>query len=459
MDQPLMSSSDDDSRPASISGLGLLLAREDAPLNPQAAGAILSFTSRSQWSPVMAPDTGLLIPSDSDTDSEEPPFLHNRIGANEVEYYIGSGSKFTYGHLAKEVRKQAWLSAPLAADLVMTHSLTLVSLAWAAQLGTLPLAVAALGAACYTMLGRLIISGICGALDTQAAQAFGGGDMDALPTITQRAVLFSLLHCAPITGVLIAAPSIMQRVGVEPVLCTLVFPYICILIPRLWIEALNRPLYGCLLAQRIALPQMCITALVITLHVFLCYELIFGMELGLSGAALATTISSCINFILTLVFVLSRGLQARTWGRPSTAALKGWRRFARLAYASCAMKVLEAWSAGVTILLAALLPQPERSVASITVASDLYTVLSMPFLAGGMAACVRVGAALGAGQASGAQLAARASLLAVPALWLLLAVLLLEPHSQSLVLWLFTKVAPRRQRGTPVQQHILQGTN
>lgn len=44
-----------------------------------------------------------------------------------------------------------------------------------------------------------------------AVQAFGGGDMDALPTITQRAVLFSLLHCAPITGVLIAAPSIMQR--------------------------------------------------------------------------------------------------------------------------------------------------------------------------------------------------------------------------------------------------------
>ncbi len=53
------------------------------------------------------------------------------------------------------------------------------------------------------------------------------------------------------------------------------------------------------------------------------------------------------------------------------------------------MRVLEAWSAGVMILLAALLPHPEISVASITVASDLYSVLSMPFLAGGMAACVR----------------------------------------------------------------------
>lgn len=50
MEAALTSSSDDDSRPASIGGLGLLLAREDAPLiNPQ---AMLSFTSRNQWSPV-----------------------------------------------------------------------------------------------------------------------------------------------------------------------------------------------------------------------------------------------------------------------------------------------------------------------------------------------------------------------------------------------------------------------
>lgn len=41
-----------------------------------------------------------------------------------------------------------------------------------AQLGTQPLAAAALAAASYTMLGRLIISGLCGALDTQAAQVW-----------------------------------------------------------------------------------------------------------------------------------------------------------------------------------------------------------------------------------------------------------------------------------------------
>lgn len=116
-------------------------------------------------------------------------------------------------------------------------------------------------------------------------------------------------------------------------------------------------------------------------------------------------------------------------------AMQDWRRFSKLAWASCAMKILEAWCAGITILLAGLLPGPEVppgslsdcdqlcggiqrrfcsssdwqgncelltwcremstlwrlqvAVASLTVASDLYTVLSMAFLAGGMAACAR----------------------------------------------------------------------
>jgi hypothetical protein len=39
--------------------------------------------------------------------------------------------------------------------------------------------------------------------------------------------------------------------------------------------------------------------------------------------------------------------------------VQDWQPFAQLAWASCAMKILEAWSAGITILLAGLLPNPE----------------------------------------------------------------------------------------------------
>lgn len=71
-------------------------------------------------------------------------------------------------------------------------------------------------------------------------QAYGAGDVESLPVVLQRAVYFSLLHCAPLTGLLFSVPTLLAAVGVEPLLCTMARPYLYILIPRLWIEAFNR---------------------------------------------------------------------------------------------------------------------------------------------------------------------------------------------------------------------------
>ena len=69
------------------------------------------------------------------------------------------------------MRAQARLAGPLGADLVLTHSLTLVALAFVAQHGTEPLAIVALGTTLYDLAGRLVLGGLCNALDTAAAQA------------------------------------------------------------------------------------------------------------------------------------------------------------------------------------------------------------------------------------------------------------------------------------------------
>ena len=71
----------------------------------------------------------------------------------------------------QEMRTQARLAGPLGADLVLTHSLTLVALAFVARLGMAPLAIVALGTTVYELAGRLVLGGLCNALDTAAAQA------------------------------------------------------------------------------------------------------------------------------------------------------------------------------------------------------------------------------------------------------------------------------------------------
>ncbi len=72
---------------------------------------------------------------------------------------------------AQEMRTQARLAGPLGADLVLTHSLTLVALAFVARLGMAPLAIVVLGTTVYELAGRLVLGGLCNALDTVAAQA------------------------------------------------------------------------------------------------------------------------------------------------------------------------------------------------------------------------------------------------------------------------------------------------
>ena len=68
------------------------------------------------------------------------------------------------------MRTQARLAGPLGADLVLTHLLTLVALAFVARLGMQPLAIVALGTTVYELAGRLVLGGLCNALDTVAAQ-------------------------------------------------------------------------------------------------------------------------------------------------------------------------------------------------------------------------------------------------------------------------------------------------
>jgi hypothetical protein len=72
-----------------------------------------------------------------------------------------------------------------------------------------------------------------------------------------------------------------------------------------------RPVYGCLLAQRIAAPQMGITFIVTALHMGICYLLIYQAQVGcaLSTLKKAATTSSHQSIVdLTLSRVLATEL-------------------------------------------------------------------------------------------------------------------------------------------------------
>ena len=72
-----------------------------------------------------------------------------------------------------------------------------------------------------------------------------------------------------------------------------------------------RPVYGCLLAQRIAAPQMGITFIVTALHMGICYLLIYQAQVGcaLSTIKKPARTPSHRSFVdLTLSLVLTTEL-------------------------------------------------------------------------------------------------------------------------------------------------------
>lgn len=141
---------------------------------------------------------------------------------------------------AQEVVAQARVWAPLALNLALNYSLAIINLSFLGHLGTRQLAAASLGVTLSGMSGKLVLMGLCGALDTLASQAAGAGNTAALGVIFQRTVLFLLPHCAAISGLLLALPDLLQRLGQPPELCAEVGRFLLALLPFIWLEAVNR---------------------------------------------------------------------------------------------------------------------------------------------------------------------------------------------------------------------------
>eukprot|EP00198_Chlamydomonas_reinhardtii_P003377 XP_001692713.1 integral membrane protein [Chlamydomonas reinhardtii] len=298
---------------------------------------------------------------------------------------------------------QASLAWPLVLNLLAAYSTSIISFSFVGHLGTLELAGAALGNSFVGITARYVLQGLCGALDTQAAQAYGAGNYAALGPIFRRTLLFLWLHCLPMTALMLAAPALLRLLSRDEQLAGMAHKYILALIPAIWLDALARPLNRILVAQRISKPQMVISLAIVPLHLLTTYTLIFPLKLGYVGAALA-----------------------------------GWGSMAALAYPAAVMRVAESAAFSAMTVAAAALPDSDRSVAAISVAFSTCAVFYMPFNAFGMTACTQVGNFLGAGDGRGARTAALASALMGPLLWAAPAVLLLEPHCRMAVISVFT---------------------
>ncbi|GAB4814513.1 hypothetical protein N2152v2_001559 [Parachlorella kessleri] len=406
--------------------------------------------------PEQLPEPQVIIEDGESSDAERLALLHHAVGRTfsfETSKAAPEAAHPTLAAatVAHEVGRQARLALPLALSLLAQYSVQIISMSFAGQLGTQELAVVALGSTLYGMGSRLVLLGLCGALDTYASQAAGSGSHEALGLINQRATLFLLAHTLPITGFFLGLPHLLTAIGQPEELAQHVGRYLLTLLPAVWVDAFYRPLNRTLVALGIVQPQMWVGGLAAAQHLGATYLCVFTFRWGYLGPAVATVWTNALQLLLLAGLVWAAGLAGKVWCRPSWGALKGWGAFGRLAYYSAAMKCLESWGFHVCSIVSGLLPDPESAVAAMGVALSTYGLLYMPSLAQSIAASTRVGNALGAGNAALAKLAALAACVSTPLVWMAAAAILLAHPSQHLLISLFTsgedEMLLRRIRG------------
>uniref|UniRef100_A0A8K9V8N4 Multidrug and toxin extrusion protein n=1 Tax=Oncorhynchus mykiss TaxID=8022 RepID=A0A8K9V8N4_ONCMY len=237
---------------------------------------------------------------------------------------------------------------------------------------------------------------------------FGSSNLHRVGVILQRAVLILLLLCLPCWGLLINAQNILLAMNQEQEVARIAQLYVMLYLPAVPAMFLHQLQTAYLQNQGIILPQMYTAAAANLINLAVNYILLFSLEMGVIGSAIANSLSQITISLLLYLYICWRGLHKNTWAGWSSEALQEWGSYMQLAIPSTLMVCFEWWVWEIGGFLAGMLG--EVDLAAQHVLLEIGAITYMFPLGVHAAACVRVGNALGAGDTSRALLTCKVAL-------------------------------------------------
>lgn len=286
------------------------------------------------------------------------------------------------------------------------------------QLDTIMLAVA------YTsVFGIAVGLGLNAACDTLLSQIYGGKNLKYIGVVVQRAILILSLACFPCWAFYINTENILLLCGLDKYLARETELCVLVLIPALPAFFFFQLELRYLQNQEIMWPQILISLLGSIVNAIVNYLMLFVLKIGVMGAALAITIGSVFELILLFIYIQVKKLHVASWPGWTTECLKDWWPFLALGIPGILIMSFEFWAYQIALILAGLINLVELGGQSI-----LYQLICLiqkiPFSVG-MAASIRVGIFLGAGETDQAKKSAKLSMVLVDLFTLIIFTLLL----------------------------------
>ncbi|KAF8010168.1 hypothetical protein BT93_J0961 [Corymbia citriodora subsp. variegata] len=310
----------------------------------------------------------------------------------------------------QELKKATRIAAPMVAASVLQYLVQLVPVIAVGHLGQLSLSSVAIATALANVTGFSLLTGLSAGLDTLCGQAYGAGQYQKLGVYVSSAIISLILVCLPVCILWVFMDKFLELMDQDHVIAQKAREYLMWLIPALLGSAILKPLVRFLQTQSLILPMLLSIFLVLCFQIPLCWILVYKLELGSPGAALAIDISTWLDVTLLGFYVVFSSACERTRVRFTKIAFPGILEFFRYGVPSAFMICLKWWSSELLTLLSGLLPNPklETSVLSVCfMISTLHFTVSYGF---GVSASTRVSNELGAGNPNRASVAVLAIL-------------------------------------------------
>uniref|UniRef100_A0A1X7VPD1 Multidrug and toxin extrusion protein n=1 Tax=Amphimedon queenslandica TaxID=400682 RepID=A0A1X7VPD1_AMPQE len=250
--------------------------------------------------------------------------------------------------------------------------------------------------------------GLSSAADTLCSQTFGYKNYKRVGHIFQRGVVILLLLSVFVCCIWLNTDSILLLLQQAPCVAKFSGTYVqifCLALPPFFVYWMLQKYFQ---AQSIVWPFIFTGALSNVACAIFHAIFVVWADLGVNGAAISMVLSYYCFAIFLIIYIRLRKLHAKTWDGWSWESLNEWGQFLKLGIPGVAMTCLEWVSFEIAAFVLGSISEVELAVNSIMV--NVLMVIFMIPLGISIAAGVRIGNELGAGNPQNAK---RASLVAM----------------------------------------------
>ncbi|KAM3910867.1 multidrug and toxin extrusion protein 1-like isoform 2-T3 [Leptodactylus fuscus] len=372
-------------------------------------------------------DTGRRVTSVADTD-------HSAEQDPDTTGCIQKIRQIRPHAVVQEMKNIITLAGPAFLSQLMIFLISVVSSIFCGHLGKVELDAVSLAIAVVNITGIAVGAGLSGACDTLMSQIYGGKNLKMVGTVLQRGILILLLFCFPCWALFVNTEPILLLFRQDPEVSRLTQIYVFIFIPALPATFLYQLQAKYLQNQGIIFPQVLTGFIANIFNAVVNYIFLYVLGLGVMGSACANTLSQYIEAILLFTYILWRKLHVDTWGGWSMACFEDWGPFIRLAIPSMLMVCIEWWAYEIGIILSGILSVEDLGAQ--TIIYQMANIVFMVPLGFSIAASVRVGHALGAGDIAQAKKSMIVALLMTESCALFSCILLLS--LKNVIAYIFT---------------------